>query len=267
MAKSVDARAVDVRHGACRAKFQIPPDEGHPNGIAGPQSVRGARGRRAGRRLIATGDVERSPHLAVHLPTPDLRTQWLILAAGGTPCGRHAAVAAALELTAGDASSTPAGLPAWFASRFPQAPSLQQQEDGRHWLRRFIGPSAQTLGRQWAIAVPEPLFHRHGLTGMTRPPMLSAPSQVPQRQQALIRKELGLDLDPLADDSNDDGLTGNERDIVKDAAREKAAEKRPDPLLRESAAILADAVNLLAEDRPLSAQVLPQSTAAGRWAD
>jgi len=83
----------------------------------------------------------------------------------------------------------------------------------------------------------------------------------------VIRKQLGLDLDPLADDSNDDGLTGNERDIVKDAAREKAAEKRPDPLLRESAAILADAVNLLETDRPLSAQVLPQSTGAGRWAD
>jgi len=43
--------------------------------------------------------------------------------------------------------------------------------------------------------------------------------------------------------------------------------KRPDPLLRESASILADAVNLLANDRPLSAQVLPQSTGAGRWAD
>jgi carboxyl-terminal processing protease len=83
----------------------------------------------------------------------------------------------------------------------------------------------------------------------------------------VIRKQLGLDLDPLADDSNDDGLTGNERDIVKDAAREKAAEKRPDPLLRESAAILADAVNLLETDRPLSAQVLPQSTGVGRWAD
>ena len=54
---------------------------------------------------------------------------------------------------------------------------------------------------------------------------------------------------------------------MKDAAREKAAEKRPDPLLRESASILADAVNLLANDRPLSAQVLPQSTGAGRWAD
>jgi carboxyl-terminal processing protease len=88
-----------------------------------------------------------------------------------------------------------------------------------------------------------------------------------RKERQLQRKELGLALDPLADDSSDDGLTGNERDIVKDAAREKAAEKRPDPLLRESASILADAVNLLANDRPLSAQVLPQSTGAGRWAD
>ncbi len=87
-----------------------------------------------------------------------------------------------------------------------------------------------------------------------------------RKERQLQRKELGLALDPLADDSSDDGLTGNERDIVKDAAREKR-EKRPDPLLRESASILADAVNLLANDRPLSAQVLPQSTGAGRWAD
>ncbi|MGV8960776.1 MAG: carboxy terminal-processing peptidase [Stenotrophomonas sp.] len=90
-------------------------------------------------------------------------------------------------------------------------------------------------------------------------------AQRKQRQQT--RKELGLALDPLADDTNDDGLTGNERDIVKDAAREKAAEKRPDPLLRESASILSDAVNLLEQDRPLSAQVLPQSTGPGRWAN
>ena len=58
-----------------------------------------------------------------------------------------------------------------------------------------------------------------------------------RKERQVQRKELGLALDPLADDSSDDGLTGNERDIVKDAAREKAAEKRPDPLLRESASI------------------------------
>lgn len=79
------------------------------------------------------------------------------------------------------------------------------------------------------------------------------------------RKALGLALDPLAD-TNDDGLQASERNIAEDAAREKAAEKRPDPLLRESAAILADAVRLLNNDRQLSAQVLPASTGPGVWA-
>jgi carboxyl-terminal processing protease len=90
---------------------------------------------------------------------------------------------------------------------------------------------------------------------------------VQRKQRQETRKQLGLPLDPLADDSSDDGLTGNERDIVKDAAREKLVDKRPDPLLRESASILADALNLLEKDRPLSVQVLPQSTGPGRWAD
>ncbi len=85
-----------------------------------------------------------------------------------------------------------------------------------------------------------------------------------QRQEA--RKAIGLDLDPLSDDT-DDGLTSGERDIAKDAAREKAAEKRPDPLLRESAAILADAVQVLGRDQPLSAQVLPESKVSGRWTE
>lgn len=85
-----------------------------------------------------------------------------------------------------------------------------------------------------------------------------------QRQEA--RKAIGLDLDPLSDDT-DDGLTSGERDIAKDAAREKAAEKRPDPLLRESAAILADAVQVLGRNQPLSAQVLPESKVSGRWTE
>ena len=85
-----------------------------------------------------------------------------------------------------------------------------------------------------------------------------------QRQEA--RKAVGLDLDPLSDDT-DDGLTSGERDIAKDAAREKAAEKRPDPLLRESAAILADAVQVLGHDQRLSAQVLPESKVSGRWTE
>ncbi|QSX78742.1 carboxy terminal-processing peptidase [Agrilutibacter solisilvae] len=86
-----------------------------------------------------------------------------------------------------------------------------------------------------------------------------------QRQEA--RKALGLAIDPLADESSDDGLAAGERDIAKDAAREKLAEQRPDPLLRESAAILADAVRLLNADRTLSAQVLPQAATPGHWAD
>ncbi len=88
-----------------------------------------------------------------------------------------------------------------------------------------------------------------------------------RKQRQTERKALGLALDPLADQAADDGLGANERDIVKDAQREKLAEDRPDPLLRESAAILADAIEVLGEDGSLSAQVLPESTAPGSWAD
>ena len=86
-----------------------------------------------------------------------------------------------------------------------------------------------------------------------------------QRQEA--RKAMGIDLDPLGDDS-DDGLTSSERNIAQDAAREKAAGKRPDPLLRESAAILVDAVQVLGNDKPLSAQVLlTEARKPGQWAN
>ena len=81
------------------------------------------------------------------------------------------------------------------------------------------------------------------------------------------RKALGLPLDPLAADAADDGLQANERNVVKDAAREKAAEDAPDPLLRESAAILADAVQLLDNDKVLSAQVLPAASVEGHWTE
>ncbi|TWI01808.1 carboxyl-terminal processing protease [Luteimonas cucumeris] len=81
------------------------------------------------------------------------------------------------------------------------------------------------------------------------------------------RKRLNIALDPLLVDSGDDGLQANERDIAKEAAREKAAEDRPDPLLRESAAILADAIRLLNGDRALASQVLPVAKTAGHWAE
>lgn len=90
-----------------------------------------------------------------------------------------------------------------------------------------------------------------------------------QRRQARQeeRRALGLDLDPLGDEV-DDGLAAGERDIVADSRREKAAEKRPDPLLRESAAILSDAMGLLERDQRLSAQVLlTRPTQRGQWAN
>ncbi|GAB1596696.1 carboxy terminal-processing peptidase [Lysobacter claricitrinus] len=80
------------------------------------------------------------------------------------------------------------------------------------------------------------------------------------------RAKMGLALDPLADD-DDDGLQANERDIAKDAQRDKLAEKRPDPLLREAASILGDAVSVLNTDRQLSAKVLPTARSPGHWAD
>jgi carboxyl-terminal processing protease len=88
-----------------------------------------------------------------------------------------------------------------------------------------------------------------------------------RQQRQVERKTLGLDLDPVVDDGIDDGLQAGERDVAADAAREKAAEKRPDPLLRESAAILADATRLLVGNQQLSAQVLPQTGAPLHWAE
>ncbi|GAB2510346.1 carboxy terminal-processing peptidase [Lysobacter humi (ex Lee et al. 2017)] len=87
-----------------------------------------------------------------------------------------------------------------------------------------------------------------------------------RKERQLARQAAGLALDPLADDV-DDGLQAGERDIAKDAQREKLAEKRPDPLLREASAILADAVRLLESDRQLSAKVLPTAQTPGHWAD
>src|SRR5207342_3205881 len=77
-------------------------------------------------------------------------------------------------------------------------------------------------------------------------------AKVVQRQAE--RKRLGLALDPLAEDSSDDGLALGERDIAKEAARAKQAEKRPDPLLRESAAILGDTLQVLSANPALARQ-------------
>ena len=68
------------------------------------------------------------------------------------------------------------------------------------------------------------------------------------------RKALGLaDAGPQ---NNDDGLQANERDVRVQVAEEEAAKNRPDPLMRESAAILADAISLLKGSPVLTTQVL-----------
>jgi len=78
------------------------------------------------------------------------------------------------------------------------------------------------------------------------------------------RERLGLSLDPLAND-DDDGLWAGERNVADQVAREEEAKKRPDALLREASAILADAVDLLAADQALAAEVLPLAGGPGNW--
>lgn len=68
------------------------------------------------------------------------------------------------------------------------------------------------------------------------------------------RKALGLaDAGPQ---NNDDGLQANERDVKLQVAEEEAAKKRPDPLMRESAAILADTISILKASPVITTQVL-----------
>jgi carboxyl-terminal processing protease len=88
-----------------------------------------------------------------------------------------------------------------------------------------------------------------------------------RKARADKRVALGIALDPLLQPRSDDGLQESERNVVQDAARDKAAKTITDPLLRESAAILGDAIGLLGADAKLSAQVLPESHSAGHWVD
>ncbi|MFS8137178.1 MAG: carboxy terminal-processing peptidase [Thermomonas sp.] len=88
-----------------------------------------------------------------------------------------------------------------------------------------------------------------------------------RKARAEQRVKLGIALDPLLQPRSDDGLQESERNVAQDAARDKAAKKVTDPLLRESAAILGDAIGLLNADAKMSAQVLPESHSAGHWVD
>ncbi len=88
-----------------------------------------------------------------------------------------------------------------------------------------------------------------------------------RKSRAEQRVKLGIARDPLLDGQSDDGLQADERNVAQDAARELAARKVTDPLLRESAAILGDAIALLGTDAKLAAQVLPEARTAGHWVD
>ena len=88
-----------------------------------------------------------------------------------------------------------------------------------------------------------------------------------RKQREAERTRLGLDEDPLLAARSDDGLQADERNIAEDAARERAARNRIDPLMRESAAILGDAIGLLQGDAKLAGQVLPAGRNAAHWAD
>jgi carboxyl-terminal processing protease len=88
-----------------------------------------------------------------------------------------------------------------------------------------------------------------------------------RKQRSEERKRLGIALDPLLEARSDDGLQADERNVAEDVARAEAAKKVTDPLLRESAAILGDAIGLLRADATLAAQVLPQARTAGHWVD
>jgi carboxyl-terminal processing protease len=85
-----------------------------------------------------------------------------------------------------------------------------------------------------------------------------------RKQRQAERKAMGIDIDAPDDD---DGLQANERNVAKQVAAEEAAKKRPDPLLRETAAILSDAITLLSGNSKLAAQVLPVSHQAKIWSD
>ncbi|MBP7369857.1 MAG: carboxy terminal-processing peptidase [Arenimonas sp.] len=77
------------------------------------------------------------------------------------------------------------------------------------------------------------------------------------------RKALGLAS--VGDDDNDDGLQANERNIAEQVADEKKAKDRPDPLLNEAAYILADAIVLFEEDKPLLTKVFPKAISPVVW--
>jgi carboxyl-terminal processing protease len=85
-----------------------------------------------------------------------------------------------------------------------------------------------------------------------------AEAEAKRKQREDARKAAGLAVDDEATAAVDDGLQADERDLTAEAAEAGAEDERPDPLLREAAHVLVDAVDLLRRDAKLAAQVYPQ---------
>ena len=85
-----------------------------------------------------------------------------------------------------------------------------------------------------------------------------------RKEREAQRKALGL---ATAKGNDDDGLQADERNVAQQVAAEAAAKNRPDPLLRETAAILSDAITLLSGNAKLAAQVMPVTHQALVWSD
>ena len=83
-----------------------------------------------------------------------------------------------------------------------------------------------------------------------------------KKARAAERKALGL-ADARSDD--DDGLQADERNVGQQVAAEEERKKHTDPLVRETGAILSDAITLLSADPRMAAQVLPASHQATVW--
>ncbi|MFT3807286.1 MAG: carboxy terminal-processing peptidase [Arenimonas sp.] len=87
-----------------------------------------------------------------------------------------------------------------------------------------------------------------------------------RKQRDTQRKAMGL-ATVAGNDDRDDGLQANERSVSKQVAQEEAAKSRPDPLLRESAYVLSDAIGLLSGNPQLAAQVMPVTKRALVWSN
>ena len=87
-------------------------------------------------------------------------------------------------------------------------------------------------------------------------------NEAKRKQREAERKASGL---ATAKANDDDGLQADERNVAQQVAAEAAAKARPDPLLRETASILADAIGLLTGNAKLAAQVMPMPLEATVW--